>query len=213
MRRKSMTDKERVLDSFERIKEGRPTTDKKYIRPKADRKPYVKRKTDGTFNMGGWRGHPNSLAALEAHRARTQFGNTRRCWCGQPAVTGSNECRFHGGKHALNQRRRKDHVWKPRQNALIKRELRRLLKEGSIPMDLIRVPVFRATLEHAVARIPNDIPRGSTEWHAYVRYWEACARLSLQFVLAWFKMQDEDDHQPWHVAVQVAHELGLSGEG
>jgi hypothetical protein len=114
---------------------------------------------------GGWRGHPNSLAALERHRwSFSLVAKCRREGCRQVAVRGQTLCTRHLGRNS------------PLSNGGGRGESRmlgRLERLGLLPLDLIALPVWRGL---------SGLPTGT----------RAPARL--QLVQAWDKRQDQPLH-------------------
>ncbi len=207
-----MTNTQRIIASLQRIEESRPATDKKYHRVRDDRKLDTVRRPDGSHKMGGWRGNPNSLAALEAHRRKGGFHpGGRRCHCGQPAVRGSDGCRFHGGKAVMNARKKADPLWKPKRKHVQRRELRRLMREGTIPRDLIQIDAFRSVMDAAFYRIPFEVKHGTREFAAEVARVEVAVGLALEFITAYLMLSEHGDHSPWQAVLGKAKRVGLIG--
>lgn len=97
---------------------------------------------------GGWKGSPNSLAALAA--GRVPIALARKCKrCGSPAVRGQDHCRLHLGR------------WSPLSPAGGRGESRILAKLerlGLLPLELIALPGWRGlaglpTSQRAPARL------------------------------------------------------------
>lgn len=88
--------------------------------------------------VGGWRGHPNSLAALDA--GRKPFSVQRKCLkCGMVARRGSDFCRRHARRATAAAE-----PGKVTERTAIARELRRLDRKGLLPPDLTAHPVWIA---------------------------------------------------------------------
>lgn len=85
------------------------------------------------YNNGGWKGSPNSIAALL--RTRVPIDQQPRCKrCRLPAVKGQAHCRIHLGR------------WSPLSPAAGRAESRilaRLERAGLLPLELIALPVWR----------------------------------------------------------------------
>jgi len=83
--------------------------------------------------QGGWRGSPNSIAALL--RSQVPFALSRKCdRCGQLAVSGKTLCRMHAG----NNYKRSAAAGRGES-----RMLGRLEGLGLLPLALIGLPVWR----------------------------------------------------------------------
>lgn len=209
-----MTDKERYVEAIGKIQASRPPGDKRRYRVRADRKRNVTRKPDGSLSMGGWRGHPNSLAALERNRAKGGLhkgANTKRCarpGCGDVAVRGADECRRHGGKYVLMARKGRDPLWRPKRNVAIKQQLWALLHENRVPRELFEQEVFRNTLDAALSSGKRDPDMTHEERTRLTKRWEASIRLALEMVGAWLELVD-GHHVRWHDAVAKARDLGF----
>jgi hypothetical protein len=81
--------------------------------------------------VGGWRGHPNSLAALKAGWVHRDF--QRHCTrCNRIACKNSRFCFHHGGG-----------VYRTRAGRGERSALRFLDRVGLLPLDLIALPVWR----------------------------------------------------------------------
>ena len=126
---------------------------------------------------GGWRGHPNSIAALLA--GRKPWSEQRRCKvCNWVAMRGKAYCRRHVGVKTMP-----DASGRPEQATL-----RKLEREGLLPMDLCELPVWR------------DLDALPTHTRAPIR---------LRLVLLWA----ERERQPlvwaqvWRQAIAVARGL------
>jgi hypothetical protein len=96
----------------------------------------------------GWRGSPNSIAALLKHQVRLQ--DQRKCKrCRQVAVRGQDHCRMHLGR------------WSPLSGGAGRAESRmlgKLERVGLLPLELLSMPVWRnlagiATGQRAPARL------------------------------------------------------------
>jgi hypothetical protein len=83
---------------------------------------------------GGWRGSPNSLAALEKYR--TYVTERPRCkHCKRVAIKGRGLCRAHLGGHQA--------YMSPAQGRGEVRLLMRLERLGLLPFELLSLPVWR----------------------------------------------------------------------
>lgn len=83
--------------------------------------------------VGGWRGSPNSLAALA--RFQGNIDQQRKCKrCRQPAVSGRDHCRIHGGGCSIRS---------PAAGRGESRILARMERAGLLPLELIAWPVWR----------------------------------------------------------------------
>jgi hypothetical protein len=87
-----------------------------------------------THRGGGWKGSPNSIAALSRHRVL--INQQRKCKrCGKnPAVRGRDQCRMHLGR------------WSPLSSGAGRAESRllcRLEQAGLLSSELVALPVWR----------------------------------------------------------------------
>jgi len=120
--------------------------------------------------VGGWRGHPNSLAALAA--SRRSWGMQRSCeQCGSPALRDDRFCPVH------SRRARKLPPVTPGQAA--GRVLQGMHRAGLLPDELISLPVWRALSVQATSvRAPLRL-RMVLAWEARQRQplvWAALVR-------------------------------------
>lgn len=174
-------------------------------RPRKPRKPTV----PGMPKKGGYRDHPNVIKALEEHRHKTMFGHGQRTCaredCRQIAVTGVPFCRHHGGMGELNARRRMDPDYKPRRLTLFRRELRNALEHQTIPLELLRQPVFLRVLTVATSKLePAD-----GDWRSAVRRWKNANRLVLEFMQAWVFLNETGNTSLWVKAANKANLMGI----
>ena len=83
--------------------------------------------------LGGWRGSPNSIAALM--RCQVPWAEQRKCLrCLGLAVRGYNHCQMHLGR------------WSPKSGAFGRAESRmlgKLERVGLLPIELIELPAWR----------------------------------------------------------------------
>lgn len=161
---------------------------------------------------GGWKGHPNSLAALDAHRHKGGAhpgSTTRRCdKCGRLAVAGLFVCNRHGGQGEIIARKRADPKFKPKRSYVIRRELNKALRDGQVPLELMQQPMFLR-----IMRIVIERPRaedGVSHVEAGQRWREAC-RLLLEFMMAWVALTEHRDNVPWATVVLKARNAGYGG--
>lgn len=168
---------------------------------------------------GGWKGHPNSLLALELHRGRTQFGagGLKQCkHCKRAAVKGLQVCMHHGAAYAQKLRRIKDNCARYHRPRVASNTVDRLLQHDALPRELISNSVFRAVHDaldaERTARIEmhqrgtNNPPMREP---AALHYLNALKLLRWEVVRAWLVFMEEDDRAPWTAAVGKARELGL----
>lgn len=200
-----------VEQTLEVVANARPDGVKEH-RPRNDRKRKVYRDpVTGKLNVGGWRGQEGSLRALDAHRWRTTFGNMRPCArpnCGQPPVRGSKFCRHHGGRPLATARKAGDPLWRPKKSSMLRREIRRLVNHGHVPVELTKQKIFRdllAAVKYGVRA--EDYP--GLDFRQRGARWMAMAYLVLEFIRAW-ELMEQQEHQPWHDAVAKANALGFS---
>ena len=216
MKRGNRTDKEIIQIVVEKIANARPDTDKTVHRAKENRKKYVKRLPDGTFNVGAkpgarWYG---SIAPLLA-TTKYQFGkpDCRYCSrpnCRQPAVSGNDECRMHNGKMAILRRKALDHCYKPKATTVRRKQLRNLIDMGMIPDDLKHIPAFAEALETALEswRPDENNPDDKRNYDKKL-FKHACQKLALQMIVGWYALRDDGDHGPWQEAVRAANFMGF----
>jgi hypothetical protein len=172
-------------------------------RPKHPRLP-------GKRPGSGWKGHPNSLAALEKHRHKggTHRGSTtRRCdKCEDIAVLGKTVCRRHGGQPEINARRKLDPNFRPRKSAMVRSELRRALRTGELPFELMQQPIFLRVLRGVVNK--SEVVDG--DYHAAAAHRRLATRLVLEFLQAWVVLNNSGDGGPWASAVVKARDAGFA---
>lgn len=156
---------------------------------------------------GGWRGHPNSLAALEAHRARTMLGGPGlpRCEkCGtQPRVRGSKFCVRHGGSAVLAERRKKETGAYMSNYRLMGRKVFNLVTGGELPDDLARNPMFVAAYAEGRGKAIKEAVSPKL-----VARRRACVELSFQIIRAYYLAQ-KGEHELWMDCVAKARDLKL----
>lgn len=147
---------------------------------------------------GGWRGNPNSLAALAKHRPRAPNYLGARCsktGCKSPAVKSADYCQKHGGhRQVLVKNPTGAAARKYVRTAKFARnqEITALYKLlASIPAN-IKLDVVRYLQKHGVGRrVPND--------------------LFVALVLGWREFLEHDQAGPWLAAVQRAKQAGYIG--
>lgn len=97
---------------------------------------------------GGWKGSPNSIAALL--RCQVPYADQRKCRrCGKLAVRGEDHCTLHLGR------------WSPNPDGAGRAESRKLAqfeRAGLLPIELLGLPVWRGlnglpTAQRAPARL------------------------------------------------------------
>ena len=216
MKRGNKTDKEIIKIVVEKIANARPDTDKTVHRAKANRKKYVKRLPDGTFNVGtkpgaGWYGSIVPLLTTTKY----QFGKPdckycSRPNCRQPAVSGNDECRMHGGRMDIVRRKALDHCYKPKAKTVRRQQLYNLINMGMIPDDLKRIPAFAEALETALEKWRPDKDDLDTKRNYHKgEFKHACQKLALQMIVGWYALQNDNDHGPWQEAVRAANFMGF----
>lgn len=174
-------------------------------RIKVDPKPAWK-------NNGGWRGNPNSLLALELHRARTQFGagGLRLCnKCKRVAVRGLNVCYRHGGARLANKRRIEAGCFVRHRPSAAGSLVNGLLRQGALPVELVRNSVFKAVGDES--RRIEELRKAGEIDRADVNRLRACRLLHLELVQAWMMLAADEkaDAAVWRSAVSKVREIGL----
>jgi hypothetical protein len=106
-------------------------------------------------------------------------------------------------------RKRKDELWKPKKHHVRGRELRKLLREGTIPLDLIRVDLFLAVLTVALRGGKSEFEHGTPEYGADVARKYACVAVALDMLVAFQSLSEHGDGSPWQAAVSKAKALGF----
>ncbi len=157
---------------------------------------------------GGWRGHPNSLAALAAHRERTLFGGPGRklCKCGMIVVKGLEVCRRHGGGWIARQRQIERGLHNRSRHAADKGLVRRLLWDGMLPLDLLRNPAFKAVLDASSAGVGWKHAGRTNAELARFRLGNA---LVIQMVMGWIELVEHKNMDVWHAATAQAKKAGM----
>lgn len=90
------------------------------------------RQTGEVSRRGGWRGSPNSIAALL--RCQVPLALSRKCKrCGGLALRGYDHCRFHSGQRAPT-----DAAGRAESRLLQRMEI-----IGLLPLELLALPVWR----------------------------------------------------------------------
>lgn len=178
---------------------------KRTVKPRKPRDPLAPK-------QGGWKGNPNSIAALAAHRAKTYFGsgpNLRLCQkpgCGQVAVRDVDFCRMHGGQREVQARKKLDPDYKPPRAKFVGRVLYRMVKDAKIPRDLMEQQTFVQVLTVAVGYVQAG--EHDTTRQAYARK-AAAQAVALAMISAWVNFKDSGDLRAWAVAVEQARRAGL----
>lgn len=213
--RKKRTPKE-IMASLERALDhtAMPEADGYMKRMK---RPRIEKKGKTHPNKGGWRGHPNSLLALELHRAKGYFRAPGRKPCKVPGCTqtpvkGLNVCMMHGGRAVQLQRRIADNCARYSRPAEANRVVRRLVRGGELPVEFLRTSIWRA-VDGAYADLIHRHPGSemSNRTPELIAHINALKMLRFELVRAWFALAENDDHGPWTAAVGKAKELGLFG--
>jgi hypothetical protein len=132
---------------------------------------------------GGWRGHPNSIAALMRHQVPWEQQPKCRV-CGNLAMRNTALCRKHIGRKVMQ-----DRNGRPEQA-----QLRRLEYAGLLPFDLIELPVWR------------DLQALPTSVHAPIR-------LRLALLWAWRDKKPLAWAQAWRDAITAARDKAPSPIG
>lgn len=86
---------------------------------------------EGKKKIGGWRGHPNSIAALRAHRG-VRWNDRPKCKCGAPAMLGRLQCWRHAGGNIVPVRKGRGEG----------RSLRGMATLGLLPGELSALPIW-----------------------------------------------------------------------
>lgn len=162
-----------------------------------------------------WAKHnPEHLERLAMNRVRTQIGGpgmkvcNATCRksglpCRNPALKDDTKCRMHvRGKALAALRERRRAAGKPvdKASTLARRNLRALLKQNKVPLELMREPVFQAVFRFVLPTafgLPRDWLRGRFDRKTI----GDAALLSREMVLAWMAGVDQGDWAPWHAAV------------
>ena len=180
-----------------------PTTEK----GKASRK---RQAVDPTFKgPGGWKGHPNSLAALAANRERGYLQNQRKCAkCGNVAMRHSDLCRHHApAQHAAL--RAKDPMYRPRKSSLMKAEVHKLIRANAIPLELARQPAFQTVMKQALAPWTELSGHVGGRYTSVGKFRRACWVLVAELIQAWITYVEHGDVQPWVGVIAKGKALGL----
>ena len=156
------------------------------------------------------------MLALDLHRARTWVGGpeSRRCMrvgCRQLAVRGVDFCRHHGGGPTVRARKAGDPFYKPKRSTMLRNEIKRALKLGLIPHDLLIQPIFLEVMNMVQNRVTDEDYPGNTAQQRR-NMWMGAGYLVLEFMNAWDAMLIQD-HGPWHNALAKASSLGFTGAG
>lgn len=156
---------------------------------------------------GGGKRHPNSIAALEAHRPNiARMRHCSREGCRQPAVKGLEVCRLHGGAKTVRERRLA--AGKPitsRPEKLGESRVFNLMLSGRLPTELVMSAPFVA-LREIIERDRQFGYKGGAPEMAYRR---ACQTLIVEITNAWLLRDQTGDPGPWVSAVQKCRELGV----
>lgn len=157
---------------------------------------------------GGGRRHPNSMAALAAHRARTQLGSPHRktCkHCNRVAVKGLDVCFFHGGGTVVQARKRAKGLPIGSRSRIAGRRVAKLIECGKLPQELIQHPVFQTAWAAGRGKM-----KAEEAGPALVRFRRAAILLAFEAVRAWF-LRERGEHAAWVECVRKSRELGLTG--
>lgn len=129
---------------------------------------------------GGWRGSPNSIAALL--RCQVSYADQRKCKrCRNMAMRGRDHCRIHGGP---GRRFVEDHGGR-----IESRVLRRLERLGLLPLELLALPVWRdLTMVRLADRAPARL--------ALVQAWDKQNQAPLYWARVQRKAMDTARHAP-----------------
>lgn len=170
---------------------------------------------------GGWKGNPNSIAALEAHREKTMFGKTPvealRCKgtnlaghrCKGVVVRGMDYCHHHGGMTEILARRKLDPGYRVKRITATHRAIKTLLRSNSIPFELMQQPIFQAVLTRAVGARGDRRNMTGEEVSAARSAWREANRLCMELMQAWTVFKDVGDLRPWSAAVTKASNAGF----
>ncbi|MBR2574539.1 MAG: hypothetical protein IKE14_09440 [Loktanella sp.] len=121
-------------------------------------------------------------------------------------MLGKTVCRRHGGQPEINARRKLDPNFRPRKSAMIRSELRRALRTGELPLELMRQPVFLRVLRGVVNK-----PGGfDGDHYAAAAHRRLATRLVLEFLQAWVVLNNSGDGAPWAAAVVRARDAGFA---
>jgi len=169
---------------------------------------------------------PARLAALDMHRAGTQFKPgvgpvCKKCdrvnlltgvRCKGPAVKNSNRCMRHGGRaqHERNLHA-KFEDYKPDRALLGVGVLRQIVRAQTFPMELVRdVPEFAEAYKRARFGVAIKNPLFEDWSYAQRRkHHEACVGLVLRFLAAWEAVRVRGDFREWSECVRDAAAMGL----
>ena len=157
-------------------------------------------------NSGGWYGHPNSLRALERHRAPTQWNGPKRvlCRCGRAVVSGLKVCWYHGGQRTARKRVIEKGLKYHNRGYVARNAMSRLLAGELLPFDLLRNNVFAAIAnEYADLRAVRGV-KPQAERDRII----ALVMLLWELVNAWTHMVETEDNGPWMEAYAKALTIG-----
>ncbi|MBO6899106.1 MAG: hypothetical protein JJ868_17180 [Shimia sp.] len=83
------------------------------------------------------------------------------------------------------------------------------MREGAIPLGLLRIDAFRQVMDAAFYRIPFEVKHGTREFAAEVARVEVAVGLSLEFVTAYIMLAEHGDHSPWQAVLGKAKSAGI----
>lgn len=175
-----------------------------------DPRKYSRRKTNNP-KAGGWKGSPNSLAALDAHRMKGALGHRPKQMmcrvCGtQPRVQGLEVCRHHGGAQKVMERKRAAGLpLRYKVNAAHTRVIT-AMNAGAIPLELLRTEMFQAAWRAKM--IDWEALKGRKDSRdLYLR--RAAIMLLWEMTRAWVLMTEHGDNTAWEECVRKARDLKL----
>ncbi len=187
---------------------------------RALKRPRVVIKAKKHPNKGGWRGHPNSLRALEKHRGKTMFGNPnnrkRLCRkCNRVAIKGLDVCYSHGGAPTQIARRLADDCAGYSRPKTAHRLVQKLIEREELPQELLRQPIFlkisdilSVPYKEAKFRRRDRKPLSGSSKDE-MNYLKTLTVLRLECVRAWLTMEISGDNGPWITAIGKARKLGI----
>lgn len=157
--------------------------------------------------------HPNSLAALEAHRGRTLIQHQPKCskpGCRLPRILGSDKCRHHCPPEYLRKRREWTPTWRHTRRRNIWQQLFAAWRQNAFPPELVEQPVFRDLIAWALNPRRLGVP-GIREpgGRAAARQIALARALAFEAVHAWLVFEEGGDPTLWHQVIVRAKEAGL----
>jgi len=202
------------------------TVDPSAPKPKHYKRPRLVIKDKTHKNKGGWRGHPNSLAALAEARKRTLFVkgegavNMARCTfirrngqrCARPAVREYDKCFTHGGSRIQMLRRLRDNCVDADRGRYAWGTLRRMSARGDLPEGLAHSEAFVAVSSaiHESNRAMRELRQtGEQRSTADARRMAALRNLAFELASGWQILQETGNYSFWGQAVAKTRELGL----